>query len=612
MPDAQAPKPIVLPRIAPPPGTECLSRGARFAERGERRTRYHLPTELRSGSPVGYRTRVRLTPDEGALAVSLLSLPRPTAFAAVAAAGERIAERELFEECSLGILSARQSTNFRGHRQVTLGPKDSHRVAQLLRTLRHEEAPPLDCALYTHIVVARPYRTPFTQLLTFIGHERWKSPLTVAERVFGKVAANRPDIPTIGYLTELHLGILAEAMERAAIVASGGTRRAQVFLQPLRQRDVQSQAERRALEELEALAQLTPWERRRGARIGLVVQVGNAIPTERVEAPKETWRRLGANTLALRSERIQPGVNADETAPPPYQTRQHMEIPEELTTMAGRAAYNAFCHFLGCSRETAKSLILLERVDVLTPGGKERLRAIRKHLEEVTDRIAENIPRWADLPTGRALTRNVARGKKAFGLAGQRIYIGGLSKREVRAAGLDWTHAVRAFGAAAARSAALAEIAGCIEIPAGCDMLAGICLMAGPVNQNDIGKTFYGSDDLLAGAFPDRAPVSLLVWTLRAKTVADPIGNEEQLLNAERKGVLVDLRPAPHEVIAVRTSRGVAPLRFRGGKTNGERAFGDVGNFVTDPSGVDIPGNRGAPWPEAWAREPVWGPADEP
>ena len=37
---------------------------------------------------------------------------------------------------------------------------------------------------------------------------------------------------------------------------------------------------------------------------------------------------------------------------------------------------------------------------------------------------------------------------------------------------------------------------------------------------------------------------------------------------------------------------------------NTERAFGDVGNFVTDPSGKEIPGNRGEPWPGR--DEPAW------
>ena len=139
-----------------------------------------------------------------------------------------------------------------------------------------------------------------------------------------------------------------------------------------------------------------------------------------------------------------------------------------------------------------------------------------------------------------------------------------------------------------------------------CDLLAGVCLMAGPVNQNDVGKQFYGHADLLAHAYPDRDPTSLLVWTLKAKTVADPIGNEEQLLNARRKGALVDLRPGPHEVIRVRRQGGLFPMRRREGRVNTERAFADAGNFATDAGGRDIPGNRGSAWPLAWKEEVLW------
>jgi hypothetical protein len=127
------------------------------------------------------------------------------------------------------------------------------------------------------------------------------------------------------------------------------------------------------------------------------------------------------------------------------------------------------------------------------------------------------------------------------------------------------------------------------------------------VNQNDIGKNFYGYDDLLGGAFEGRDPTSLLVWTLKAKTVADPIGNEEQLLNARRKGALVDLRPGPHEVVTVRRGGRLEPMRRRDGRVNGERAFSAEGNFVTDSDGREIPGNRGSAWPAEWAAEPVWG-----
>jgi hypothetical protein len=244
----------------------------------------------------------------------------------------------------------------------------------------------------------------------------------------------------------------------------------------------------------------------------------------------------------------------------------------------------------------------------MTPNGKERLRGVRQQLEEVTDRLVKNLPLWVDLPTGRSLSRNAARGKKAFALAGQRIYVCGLSRKEVEAEKLPFLHAVRAVGAAAARSALVCELSGCIDLPPGCDLLAGICLMAGPVYQNDIGKQFYGGRDLLADAFAGRDPTSLLVWTLKAKTVADPIGNEEQLLNSRQKGALVDLRPGPADVVALRIRGKPVPLRG-GDRENRERAFADLGNFVTDGEGREIPGNRGSAWPSAWREKSPW--ADE-
>ena len=180
----------------------------------------------------------------------------------------------------------------------------------------------------------------------------------------------------------------------------------------------------------------------------------------------------------------------------------------------------------------------------------------------------------------------------------------GLSQREIEEAGLDWKSAVRAVGAAAARSALFCELMGVTELPDDCDLLAGICLMAGPVNQNDIGKTYYGMPDLLAHEYGHRDPTSLLVWTLKAKTVADPIGNEEQLLNSSRKGALVDLRPGPHEIIEIAKGNLRKPMRLKGDVISQERAYGDLENFAADPQGQEIPGNRGQAWPEE--SHPVW------
>jgi hypothetical protein len=595
-----APKPIEFVPIPPPPPTQRWRRAAAFAAPGERRTRYSLPEGLHSSSPVGFRTRVNLTDTEACTMLSLASLPRPSRFVRAS----DIVEQRLFEEASLGVLIARQSTNFRGFKDVVVGGDDAARVAALLRRIGHSEAPVLDDASHVHVVLSRPYRTPFTMLLTFVGHAPVASLATVPLRALQKRFAHKDDIPTIGYLQDLHLGILGDVLERGVVIASRGRARAQVHLAPCRAKGREAE---QALAELEALVGLSAADKRAGWHIGIVAQVGDVEASERVDLDEKTATRLGAALVALRSERIQPGVNQEDAAPEAYRERQDMDVPDELTVQCGRALYNAFAHFTGVDREVAKNLVLLERVDVLTPGGKERLRAIRKELEHIAERVIANLPLWADLPLGRALSKNTARGKKAFALAGQRIYIGGLSRQEVATRGLSFDHAVRAFGAAAARAALVAEVSGTTGIPDGCDLLAGICLMAGPVNQNDIGKAFYGQHDLLAGAFPGRNPTSLLVWTLKAKTVADPVGNEEQLLNPARKGALVDLRPGPHEVVFVRRHGALSPLRHRDGRTNQERAFSVVGNFVVDDTGREIPGNRGAPWPAAWAGESVFG-----
>ena len=88
-----------------------------------------------------------------------------------------------------------------------------------------------------------------------------------------------------------------------------------------------------------------------------------------------------------------------------------------------------------------------------------------------------------------------------------------------------------------------------------------------------------------------------LVWTFKAKTVADPIGNEEQLLNDKpKKGALVDLRPGPHEVVQIVQNGSLTPFRQTGREVSHERAFSDQGNFVRDPDGRDIKGNPGQPW----------------
>ena len=491
-------KAIELVRVEPPPEAQRVKREARFAHDGEKKTRYALPNALQSCSPVGYRRRVSLGREEVEGLLCLLSLERPERFIEGAAP---VTEGELFEECSLGVLSARQSTNYTGHRQVTLGREQSVEVSSILEELVGREADVLAEATHTHVVLSRPYRTPFTMLLTFIGHEPLKSLVTVPKRAIAKRVQHRDDIPTVGYLKHLHLGILADAMERAALIASQGSRRAQVFVAPFCDEPRHKNAE--AIGRLERLIDLSAADRRLGWRVALVAQVGQVEERARVTLDDPfTWRRLGANLLAMRSERIQPGVNQEEKAPAGYQQRQEMDVPDELTVMCGRAAYNAFVHWTGCDRELSKRLMLMERIDVLTPEGKRRLREVRQQLDQVTDRVVSALPLWADLATGKALSRNAARGKKAFALAGQRIYVGGLSRAELERSEIGWERAVRAFGASAARSALCAELMGCAELPESCDLLTGICLMAGPINQNDIGKEFYGAPDLLHSSYP--------------------------------------------------------------------------------------------------------------
>jgi hypothetical protein len=591
--------PVSLVPVSPPSAEQRVCRDAQPAVEGEKRTRYTLPKGLQSGSPIGYRTRISMTQAEADEASVLFALSRPAGFVA----GETVLERELFDEVSLGVLSARQSTNFRGHKQVSFGPADSAKMAGILRTMKGVEADVLDNAAMTHVVLTRPYRTPFTLLLTFVGHTMGLNVMTVPWRALSKRFMHADDVPSIGYLQHLHLGILADAMERAAVIASAGRRQAQIFMAPFSDKEARK-ANKAAMAELSRMCGLDAADAAEGWRIGLVAQVGAVA--EPVALSAATARKVGGNLVAFRSERIQPGVNAEESAPSAYQNRQDMDVPEELAFMAARAAYNSFSHWTGCEREQAKQLLLLERIDVLTDGGKERLRAIRRDNNGITDALIANLPLWADLPMGKALSRNANRGRKAFALVGQRIYIGGLDKEEVKAAGLDSTVACQAIGAASSRSAKLCELAGCIDLPADCDLLVGTCLMAGPVNQNDIGKQFYGYSDLLAGAYEGKDPTSMIVWTLKAKTVADPLGNEEQLMNPRRKGALVDLRPAPHQIVTLRVDDRLVPMRKAAGRTSQERAFADAQNFVLGPDGRHIPGNPGSAWPRRLADAPAW------
>ena len=588
--------PVQLIAIAHPLEDEITCRGTMVVKDDQKPSRYTLPKSLDSSSPVGYRTRISLTEDEASTLGPLLSLHPPQSFEAP----EPISEQALFEESSLGILSSRQSTNYRGLKQFTLGPKESQDLAILLQDAGIEAK---DNASHSHIVISRPYRTPFTFLLTFVGHKAFSSLWTVIQRAWNKKYHFVDDIPTIGYLQWLHLGILAESMERAAVIASAGKRRANVIMAPFCDDDMQK-THATLIQKMEQLIGLTKAERAKGWRIRMLTQVG-VVKTD-LGIPPDLYRKVGANLLSFRSERIQPGVNQESKAPPAYHSRQSMDVSQAFVENAGRSAYNAFHRWTGIERERCKAILLNERVDVLTKGGKERLRAIRQQLNDITDKLIAHLPLWADLPMGKALSKNSERGRKAFALAGQRIYIMGLDRKDIQTENIPWNLGIIAAGAAAARSALYCELSGCINIPEGADMLAGICLMAGPVNQNDIGKQFYEYKDLLAGAYPKSDPTSLLVWTLKAKTVADPIGNEEQLLNAKRKGALVDLRCGPHELVSLKLGSVWTPMRQEKDVLNQERGFGEQDNFASASDGTPISGNAGQAWPKTKSQAQLW------
>ena len=91
---------------------------------------------VRDGELVG----LHAPEEEAREAMRLLSLERPSRFVEA----EPITEQELFEECATGVLSSRQSTNYRGQRQVSFGPEESAEIATLLRRLDHLDAEVLD------------------------------------------------------------------------------------------------------------------------------------------------------------------------------------------------------------------------------------------------------------------------------------------------------------------------------------------------------------------------------------------------------------------------------------------------------------------------------------
>ena len=70
---------LKLVQIPPPPLEQRRRRMAAFAPPGQR-TRYSMPSSLNSGSPVGYRMRLPLTPEQAEEAALLLSLSKTHSF----------------------------------------------------------------------------------------------------------------------------------------------------------------------------------------------------------------------------------------------------------------------------------------------------------------------------------------------------------------------------------------------------------------------------------------------------------------------------------------------------------------------------------------------------
>jgi hypothetical protein len=165
--------------ITPPPKEQQVSRRAYPYPQGHKRDRYALPSQLESSSPIGYRTRISLSMEDAQAYMPLLTLTPPQSFVE---GMDPPSEQSLFEESSLGILSSRQSTNFYGQKQRTLVGDDHVKITQLLSQLKGN-SPVLNQATYTHVILSRAYRTPFTMLLTLAGHKPVLSLLSVPWRI---------------------------------------------------------------------------------------------------------------------------------------------------------------------------------------------------------------------------------------------------------------------------------------------------------------------------------------------------------------------------------------------------------------------------------------------
>ena len=88
------------------------------------------------------------------------------------------------------------------------------------------------------------------------------------------------------------------------MLASRGSRKAQIFVKPFA--GGAREDNREALRALEKMAGVTSVDRAGGWRLSIVGQVGVVPEEESVSLTPETARKIGANLLAFRSERVQP------------------------------------------------------------------------------------------------------------------------------------------------------------------------------------------------------------------------------------------------------------------------------------------------------------------
>ena len=350
------------------------------------------------------------------------------------------------------------------------------------------------------------------------------------------------------------------------MVASIGKRAANVFMSPFSGPELRGA--NRVIRELEDLCGLSAEDRRRGWGLQLVAQVGQVADPFPIERPLA--RKLGANLLSLRSERIQPGVNMEDKAPGEYRGR-HV-VPDELAVMAG-ARPSTLASGGGGAR--CGQVHDGDGAGRHAHGRRQGASAPDRELGDITDQLVDDLPR-ADLPTGRVLSKAPAAAGPSLWLDSASIRWTGSARCDAEGRGLG--RAVRAAGAAASRSA-LPASPGLIDLPESTDLLTGCCLMAGPVNQNDIGEQYYGYPDLLAGHTPGATPCRC--WCGRSRPRPSPIQSAtKSSCSTLPARALVDLRCGPHEAVWVVDNDGARrPMRKEGDRVSQERAFSDVGNL---------------------------------